>query len=348
MPTAAFGFPSVPMALAALFVACAAVFAFFRYRRMTRMVRGESYAERAKLQIDLYKSSIETIALVGAAVSALAALMTYMQQTEKTAQDVAADRRKQNSEQFLVAINLLKEGTLGSTVGAIVVLDEVVRSDAASFRLPTRKILQAALYEIQSGREAARAAPAESPEKNGALRLQRLVEAYIRTYPGGASGCGPDASATVDLRFLRVEGLVFPDVRGYCIDFSNARLPKSDFSKARLTAHFDRADLTDANFREADLRGSTFVRAILRNATFTQSDLSRVDLTGARLDGANLQSVGSLQCANLRAVEGPDAQIAAQSLVDAKIYPETQQLGLVSYQQVMDLRRDLKQALHCD
>lgn len=336
----AFGFPSVPMALAALFVACAAVFAFVRYRRMTRTVRKESYAERAKLHIDLYKSSIETIALVGAAVSALAALMTYMQQGEKTAQDVAADRRKQNSEQFLVAINLLKEGTLGSTVGAIVVLDGVVQSDAGAFRMPARKILQAALYEAQTGRRAARSEP-DAGENNGMLRVQRLVEAYARTHRAGAATCNAETPERVDLRFLRFEHLVFPDLRSYCVDLSGASLTKADFTGSKLTAIFVEADLTDAEFRGADLRGSSFKRAVLRNAQFIQTDLSYVDLSGAQLDGANLQSVKSLHCANLRGVlPAPRAQVVAQSLVDALVYPETQQLGLVSYQQVIDLQRE--------
>ena len=347
MATGVSSSPSVPIALAFLVVACAAVFAFVRYRSMLRTVRGESQAEQAKLHIDLYKSSIETVALIGAAVSAVAALMTYMQQTDKTAHEAAADRRKQNSEQFLVAINLLKERTLGSTVGAIVVLDEVVLSDADSFRLPTRKILQAALYETQTGSEAARNA-ADQPEKNGMLRLQRLLEGYVRTYPGGATSCGWDTSATVDLRFLRVERLVFPDLRGFCVDLSDTWLPKADFSKAKVMALFDRADLTDATFQQADLQGSRFRRATLRNVTFTQTDLSGVDMTGAKLGGANLQSVRSLRCANLRAVEGQDAQVAAQSLVDAQVFPETEKLGLVSYQQILDLRRELNQPLRCD
>jgi uncharacterized protein YjbI with pentapeptide repeats len=77
-----------------------------------------------------------------------------------------------------------------------------------------------------------------------------------------------------------------PQIEGFVLDLSGARVRRTDLSKANLSrADLSHADLTGANLRGANLAGAILTGTILRGADLSGAkNLTREQLAAAVVD----------------------------------------------------------------
>jgi hypothetical protein len=94
---------------------------------------------------------------------------------------------------------------------------------------------------------------------------------------------------SINFQGAKLRGACFYQADCRHADFSNANLVGVEFIGADLAnADFSNADCMGANFSGAKLRRATFREAALFDVDFSGAMLENVDLTGAKLLGANL------------------------------------------------------------
>lgn len=145
-----------------------------------------------------------------------------------------------------------------------------------------------------------------TPRKpGGARRLPALVLGLLLASAAPAfAACSDPASAGVDWRRCRLDGLSFANADLKDADLRNGSFRRSDFGGADLTgararsakfiegnladAVLDRTELTRADLTASDLAGASLRGAGLRSARLFRANLRGADLTGAVLDDADL------------------------------------------------------------
>jgi len=81
-----------------------------------------------------------------------------------------------------------------------------------------------------------------------------------------------------------------PQIEGFVLDLSGARVRRTDLSKANLTgANLSNADLTGANLRGANLANATLKGTILRGADLRDAiNLTKEQLADAVVDDTTI------------------------------------------------------------
>jgi uncharacterized protein YjbI with pentapeptide repeats len=247
-------------------------------------------------QLSAEQNARVTVTSVGAALLLASGLIF-------TAFNYRLARRGQVAGQLATALTQLGSTELYVRVGAIHVLEPLLRASAAE-RMAVLDVLHSFVRHrapLSSGTRDCAAYQAELPERPS-----------------------PDIQAA--LTVLGQHGIRY----GRPLDLHNLHLTRADLA----AAHLDGADLREARLDGADLRGARLSTANLREANLRAADLTGAMLEGATLDGAvlvgaNLQSTrlsdASLQEADLSRVnmdhaQGRSANLQAANLTSASLW----------------------------